>query len=103
MRIERVGDGLGVATLHAILLELRDELRKRIRVLDIQTVQMGRHTPAHIKTDLQDAHRELEKIIKERTGELSARVEELAVINSVQEGLAAKLDINAIYELVGKV
>ncbi|HXS58532.1 MAG TPA: GAF domain-containing protein [Hanamia sp.] len=51
---------------------------------------------------LEEKHRELEKTIKERTSQLSARVEELAVINSVQEGLAAKLDINAIYELVGE-
>src|SRR6185312_16531477 len=43
---------------------------------------------------LEEKHRELEKTIKERTSQLSARVEELAVINSVQEGLAAKLDIN---------
>ena len=51
---------------------------------------------------LEEKHRELEKTIRERTSQLSARVEELAVINSVQEGLAAKLDINGIYELVGE-
>jgi len=51
---------------------------------------------------LKEKHKVLEKTIKERTHELSARVEELAVINSVQEGLAEKLNINGIYELVGE-
>ncbi|MDE3184794.1 MAG: GAF domain-containing protein [Bacteroidota bacterium] len=51
---------------------------------------------------LEEKHRELEKTIKERTAELSNKVEELAVINSVQQGLVAQLDINKIYELVGE-
>ena len=34
---------------------------------------------------LHEKHRELEKTVSERTAELSQRVEELAVINSVQE------------------
>ena len=50
---------------------------------------------------LQEKHRELEEIIKERTSELSDRVGELAVINSVQEGLAKELHMQGIYELVG--
>lgn len=44
---------------------------------------------------------ELEKILEERTSELNQRSEELAVIKSVQEGLAKELDIQAIYDLVG--
>ena len=44
---------------------------------------------------------ELEKALNDRTAELNQRVEELAVINSIQEGLAQKLDMQAIYELVG--
>ncbi len=51
---------------------------------------------------LKEKHRELENTIKERTAELSDKVEELAVINSVQQGLVAQLDINKIYELVGE-
>ncbi len=46
-------------------------------------------------------HRELEKTVSERTAELSQRVEELAVINSVQESLVAQMDIQAIYDLIG--
>lgn len=47
-------------------------------------------------------HRELERTVAERTGELSQRVEELAMINSVQESLVAQIDIQAIYDLVGE-
>ena len=43
----------------------------------------------------------LEKTVKERTKELRQRVEELAVINSVQQGLVAEMDLNAIYNMVG--
>ena len=50
---------------------------------------------------LKEKHKELEKTIQERTGELSARVAELAVINNVQEGLVSKLDMQSIYDLVG--
>jgi GAF domain-containing protein/CheY-like chemotaxis protein len=50
---------------------------------------------------LEEKHRELEKTIKERTAQLSDRVEELAVINNVQEGLVSKLDMQSIYDLVG--
>ncbi|HET7117040.1 MAG TPA: GAF domain-containing protein, partial [Hanamia sp.] len=51
--------------------------------------------------ELEAKHRELEKTIKERTGQLSARVEELALINNVQEGLVSKMDMQSIYDLVG--
>ncbi|HYJ62903.1 MAG TPA: two-component regulator propeller domain-containing protein, partial [Parafilimonas sp.] len=50
---------------------------------------------------LEEKHRELEKIIHQRTSELSDRVKELGVINNVQEGLVSKLDMQAIYDLVG--
>ncbi|HEY5462264.1 MAG TPA: GAF domain-containing protein [Hanamia sp.] len=51
---------------------------------------------------LEEKHRELEKTIEERTAQLSNKVKELAVINSVQQGLVAQLDMNKIYELVGE-
>lgn len=51
---------------------------------------------------LQEKHRELEKIVDERTKEISHRVKELAVINSVQDALVRKLDINSIFEMVGE-
>lgn len=51
--------------------------------------------------NLEEKHRELEKIIDHRTSELSDRVKELGVINNVQEGLVSKLDMQAIYDLVG--
>ncbi len=51
----------------------------------------------------------LERTVSERTADLQVanssleeRLAELALINSVQEGLASKLDIKAIFELVGK-
>ncbi|HEX5652001.1 MAG TPA: GAF domain-containing protein, partial [Chitinophagaceae bacterium] len=45
---------------------------------------------------------ELEQTIAQLSAQLNQRTEELAVINSVQEGLARKMDIDAIYELVGE-
>jgi signal transduction histidine kinase/CheY-like chemotaxis protein/ligand-binding sensor domain-containing protein len=51
---------------------------------------------------LKEKHKELEVIVADRTKQLSHRVEELAIINSVQEGLVRELDIQAIYELVGE-
>ena len=51
---------------------------------------------------LKEKHRELEKVVADRTGQLSLRVEELAVINSVQEGLVREMDMEGIYELVGE-
>ncbi len=51
---------------------------------------------------LKEQHTVLEKTVEERTAQLSDKVEELAVINSVQEGLVAQLNINKIYELVGE-
>src|SRR5688572_2287284 len=50
---------------------------------------------------LHEKHRELEKVVADRTKEVSQRAAELAVINSVQEGLAKELDMQAIYDLVG--
>jgi signal transduction histidine kinase/CheY-like chemotaxis protein len=46
-------------------------------------------------------HKELEKLVNERTSQLSLRVEELAVINKMQDGLAKELDTQAIYNFVG--
>ena len=40
---------------------------------------------------------ETQRLLKET----EQRAEELAIINSVQEGLASKLDMQAIYDLVG--
>ena len=50
---------------------------------------------------LKKKHRELEKIVSERTVQLRQRVEELAVINGVQDALVREMDMQAIYELVG--
>jgi len=43
----------------------------------------------------------LEKTVQERTAELQQKVNELAIINSVQQGLASKLEMQAIYDLIG--
>ena len=51
---------------------------------------------------LHEKHRELEKTVADRTKQLSHSVEELAVINSVQEGLVREMDMQGIYELVGE-
>ncbi len=63
----------------------------------------------HAHTLLEQQNVTLEQKIQERTGELQAsnlsleqRNTELAIINSVQEGLASKLDGQAIYELIGE-
>ncbi len=48
-----------------------------------------------------ERQRELEKLVHERTGELSNRVEELETLKSIQEGLVKEIDASAIYELVG--
>ncbi len=50
---------------------------------------------------LKQQHAELEKTVEERTSQLSQRVGELSVINSVQEGLVAQMNIDQIYSLVG--
>jgi GAF domain-containing protein/CheY-like chemotaxis protein/tetratricopeptide (TPR) repeat protein len=44
----------------------------------------------------------LEQKVEERTEQLNARVDELAILNSVQVGLASKLDMQSIYDLVGE-
>src|SRR6478672_12008020 len=44
---------------------------------------------------------ELEKTIEHLTAQLDQRTQELAVINAVQEGLAKKMDLQEIYDLVG--
>lgn len=46
-------------------------------------------------------YEELKKTVEQLTAELTQRTDELSVINSVQEGLAKELDIQAIYDLVG--
>lgn len=51
---------------------------------------------------LKEKHKDLEKTVTERTKELSHRVKELAVINSVQEGLVREMDMKSIYEMVGE-
>ncbi|HWH63410.1 MAG TPA: triple tyrosine motif-containing protein, partial [Ginsengibacter sp.] len=51
---------------------------------------------------LEEKHRELEKTVEERTSQLSQRVAELAVINSVQEALVSEIDMQGIYNVVGE-
>lgn len=46
-------------------------------------------------------YRGLEQRVAERTEELNARVDELQIINSIQQGLAAELNFQAIVDLVG--
>ncbi|MGA7304774.1 MAG: GAF domain-containing protein, partial [Rhodothermales bacterium] len=50
---------------------------------------------------LEARHRELEQVVEDRTSEIKQRVEELAVINGVQQGLVAEMDMQGIYDLVG--
>ena len=51
---------------------------------------------------LKAKHKELENTVALRTSELSHRLEELAVINSVQEGLVREMGMQDIYEMVGE-
>jgi GAF domain-containing protein len=46
-------------------------------------------------------YQDLEQRVEQRTADLRQRNNELAVINAVQQGLAAELDMQAIYDLVG--
>ena len=46
-------------------------------------------------------YQELEKTIARLTGQLDQRTQEISVINAVQEGLAKKMDLQGIYDLVG--
>jgi len=50
---------------------------------------------------LEARHRELEQAVEDATSEIKQRVEELAVINGVQQGLVAEMDMQGIYDLVG--
>ncbi len=50
---------------------------------------------------LKRQRRLLEQTVDDRTSQLKQRVEELAVINSVQQGLVAEMDMQGIYNLVG--
>ncbi|KIC95418.1 ATP-binding protein [Flavihumibacter solisilvae] len=45
---------------------------------------------------LKEKHRELEKLVSDRTFQLSQRVEELAVINNVQDALVREMDLQAV-------
>ncbi len=47
------------------------------------------------------AYNELEKTIEQLSSKLTQRSEELAVINSIQEALAKKMEMQEIYDLVG--
>ena len=51
---------------------------------------------------LHEKHKELEKVVAERTAQLSNRIEELAVINTVQQALVSEMNIQGIYELIGE-
>ncbi|MFC0773662.1 GAF domain-containing protein [Terrimonas alba] len=51
---------------------------------------------------LKEKHKELEETVALRTAELSHRVKELGVINSVQEGLVKEMGMQDIYEMVGE-
>jgi GAF domain-containing protein/CheY-like chemotaxis protein len=51
---------------------------------------------------LEAKHKELEHTVALRTAELSHRVEELAVINRVQEGLVSEMEMEGIYNMVGE-
>jgi signal transduction histidine kinase/CheY-like chemotaxis protein len=51
---------------------------------------------------LKEKHEVLEKLVEERTGEIRQRVQELSMINSVQQGLVAEIDMQGIYDLVGE-
>ncbi|MGE5642405.1 MAG: BTAD domain-containing putative transcriptional regulator, partial [Byssovorax cruenta] len=56
---------------------------------------------ARTQRELENA-RKLAEAERQRAEVESQRAAELAIINSVQEGLASKLDIQAIYQLVGE-
>jgi len=82
---------------------------KAVGVVSVQSYQEHAFNEGHVRllatltnsmaVALENAHLfdETQRLLKET----EQRNAELAIINSVQEGLASKLDIDAIYELVG--
>jgi hypothetical protein len=50
---------------------------------------------------LHEKHRELEKIVEQRTKEVSQRAADYQLSIVCREGLAKELDIQGIYNLVG--
>ncbi len=92
----------GAARIGAGALEQHIEVRTgdELQELADEFNQMGER--------LQESYATLEQKVVERTRELQEanaaveqRAAELGVINSVQQGLASKLDMQAIYDLVG--
>src|SRR5579875_189766 len=51
--------------------------------------------------DVKLSYEELEASVSTLNAKLDQRTQELAVINAVQEGLATKMDLQSIYDLVG--
>ena len=108
---EQLAEGLGLRSVMAVPLVSRSQLAGFLYV-DIRNLY-GPFDQADLDllwafanqaaTALENARliQGLEQRVAERTVELEQRAAELAVINSVQQGLAAQLDEQAIYELVG--
>ncbi len=68
---------------------------------DLQLLSMLANQAA-AALDNADLVNTLEEKVAERTADLAERNNELAIINSVQKGLVAELDLSAIFEVVGE-
>jgi signal transduction histidine kinase/CheY-like chemotaxis protein/uncharacterized protein YigA (DUF484 family) len=81
-------------------LVVSEEVRGAISLQNIDHEYAFKESDVHLLTTLANSM----SVALENArlfGETNQRAAELAVINSVQEGLAAELDIQAIYDLVG--
>jgi len=96
-------DPIGSSSVDWIGVPLKDK-KESFGVVVIQSYEDGvLYTDEDVKVLEFVAHHIATALIRIRALEAERqRTHELAIINSVQEGLASKLDIQAIYELVGE-
>jgi GAF domain-containing protein len=88
---------------HLLIASLLPPASLLLTLLFGTTIILGIKVNPHSKKKSDDDEvAKLKQQLEDIQNELHARTEELAVINKVQEGLATKVDIQSIYDLVGE-